>query len=101
MKKKLIKKTKIKTKLKTGEEVVVIAGKNKPIRKNGELTITSGKLKSINRQTGYGTVENVNMIKKAVKPTQNNEGGLIEMEGKIHLSNLMKKENFDKRGHQK
>ena len=86
-----------KIRLKVGDEVVVISGKHKPIKKNGELSLTEGKVKSINRQTGYGTVENVNMVKKAVKPTQNKEGGIIEMEGKIHLSNLMKKEAFNER----
>ena len=86
-----------KIRLKVGEEVVVITGKNKPVRKNGKFTTSSGKIKSINRQTGYVTVENINMIKKAVKPTQNNEGGIVEVEGKIHVSNVMKKEDFDKR----
>ena len=90
-----------KIRLKVGDGVVVIAGKHRPIRKNDELVTASGKIKSINRKTGYGTVEDVNMIKKAVKPSQNNEGGIIEIEGKIHLSNLMKKEDFDKRGHKK
>jgi large subunit ribosomal protein L24 len=34
-------------------------------------------------------VDNVNMVKKHRKPTQNNPGGIVEISAPIHISNLM------------
>ncbi|MCM8526166.1 MAG: 50S ribosomal protein L24 [Lentisphaeraceae bacterium] len=76
------------SKLKIGTEVVVIAGSEKS---------KSGKITSINRKKETVTVEDVNIRKKAVKPNGENEGGIIEFEGPIHISNVMTKEKYDSR----
>lgn len=75
-------------KLKVGTEVVVIAGSQKT---------KSGKITSINRKKEIVTVEDVNIRKKAVKPNGENEGGIVEFEGPIHISNVMTKEKYDSR----
>ncbi|WP_434414784.1 50S ribosomal protein L24 [symbiont of Argiope bruennichi] len=68
-------------KLRKGDTVKVITGKCK-----GE----EGIIKKISYKDGYVVVEKVNMIKKHKKPTNDNpEGGIVELEGKIHLSNVM------------
>lgn len=76
------------SKLKIGTEVVVIAGSQKT---------KTGKITSINRKKETVTVEDVNIRKKAVKPAGENEGGIVEFEGPIHISNVMTKEKYDSR----
>ncbi|MCB0529764.1 MAG: 50S ribosomal protein L24 [Saprospiraceae bacterium] len=62
-----------------GDQVVVLAGDDKG--KTGQvLQIFPDKNRAI--------VEGVNIVKKHVKATQNDEGGIREMEATIHLSNL-------------
>jgi len=69
-----------KFKLKTGDEVIVIAGKDKG-RKGRILKIIKAKDRVI--------VEGVNIIKKHVKPsTENPQGGIEEKEAPIHVSNV-------------
>ncbi len=67
-------------KLKTGDEVIVIAGKSKGER--GKIT----KLVGDNRVL----VEGVNLIKKHVKPNPNTQeqGGIIEREAALDISNV-------------
>ena len=77
-----------KNKIKVGTEVVVIAGGSK--NKSGVVT-------SINRKKETVTVEGVNIRKKAQRPTGESEGGIIEFEGPIHISNVMSKEKYDSR----
>lgn len=68
-------------KLKTGDKVVVISGKDKG--KQGKILKT---IKEKNRVI----VEGINIVKKHVKPKANNEqGGIIEQEGSIDASNVM------------
>jgi len=76
------------SKLKVGTEVVVIAGSQKS---------KTGKITSINRIKETVTVEGVNLRKKAVKPNGDNEGGIVEFEGPLHISNVMTKEKYDSR----
>ena len=65
---------------KTGDKVVVIAGKDKG--KEGKITkILKAKNKVI--------VENINMIKKHIKPNGQTAGSIVEMEAPIHASNVM------------
>jgi len=72
-----------KYRLKVGDEVIVTAGNNK-----GQ----SGKIIAINRDNNRVTVEGVNMIKKHVKPSATNpQGSISEIEGTIHISNVMMK----------
>ena len=65
---------------KTGDKVVVIAGKDKG--KEGKIIKT---LRDENRVV----VEGVNVIKKTVKPNGQNPGSINEMEAPIHASNVM------------
>jgi large subunit ribosomal protein L24 len=68
-------------KLKTGDTVFVIAGKDK-----GKI----GRIIRVFPKEDRAIVEGVNRIKKHVKPTPRNpQGGIIEVFGKIHISNLM------------
>lgn len=73
---------KIKTHVKKNDEVKVIAGNHKG---------ATGRILSINPEKGQVIVEGVRMIKKHAKPSQENqEGGIIEREGPIHISNVQK-----------
>lgn len=68
-------------KIKTGDKVKVISGHYKG---------TIAEVKACNPKTSQVIVEGVNMIKKTLKPTQANpEGGIIEKEAPIHVSNVM------------
>ena len=66
-------------KLKTGDKVVVVAGSN--IGKEGKITkILDSKV----------IVEGVNVVKKHLKPRNNNgTGEIVEVEAPIHVSNVM------------
>ena len=67
--------------VKTGDKVVVISGKDKG--KQGVV------LKALPKKDRV-VVEGVNMMKKHQKPTQMNpEGGILETEASIHVSNVM------------
>ena len=68
-------------KIKKGDTVKVIAGRDKD---------KEGKVLSVNVKAGTLIVEGVNMIKKHSKPNKDNqEGGIITVEGPIHISNVM------------
>lgn len=77
--------------IKTGDTVVVIAGKDKFTKdKKGNLVPTTGKVLKVFPKTNKVVVEGVNMIKKHQKPTQANQnGGIVEMEAPIDASNVM------------
>lgn len=69
-----------KIKLRRGDRVRVIAGKFKG---------AEGKIMSVDPERGRVIVENVNVIKKAQRPTQENpRGGFSEREAGIHVSNV-------------
>lgn len=70
----------VKLHIKKGDTVLVIAGDNK--RQQGKvLKVEVSKQRAI--------VEGVNLCKKATKPNaQNPQGGIIEKEAPIHVSNL-------------
>ena len=72
----------VKMKLKKGDEVVVIAGKEKG--KHGEIA-------KVSPATNKVVVTGLNMVKKATKPNQQTGegGGLISKEAPIHASNVM------------
>ena len=65
--------------LKVGDKVIVIAGSNKG--KEGKITkILDNKV----------IIEGVNVVKKHLKPKNNNGNGeIIEVEAPIHASNVM------------
>ena len=65
--------------LKKGTQVKIIAGKDRG--KTGEILEIDRKLKKIK-------IKSINMIKKHLKPTKENKGGIISKENFIHLSNV-------------
>lgn len=57
---------------------------------SGEAKGSQGKVLEVNTKTDRALVEGVNMIKKHTKPnTANPNGGIIEKEAAVHISNLM------------
>ena len=65
--------------LKKGTQVKIIAGKDKG--KTGEILEINRRLKKIK-------VKSINMIKRHLKPTKENKGGIISKESFIHQSNI-------------
>ena len=65
--------------LKKGTQVKIIAGKDKG--KTGEII-------EINRRLNKIKVKSINMIKKHLKPTKENKGGIVSKESFIHQSNI-------------
>lgn len=69
-------------KIKVGDEVLVIAGKDKG---------KSGKVIKTFKEEQKVLVEQINMVKKHMKPNNANEtGGIVERENPIHVSNVKK-----------
>jgi large subunit ribosomal protein L24 len=68
--------------VKKKDKVIVIAGKDKG---------REGRVLSIDTTKGRATVERVNMVKKHARanPRQGVQGGIIEQEASIDVSNLM------------
>ena len=66
--------------IKKGDTVIVLAGEDKG--KNGKvLKVDVDKQRAI--------VEGVNVVKKSAKPSAKNpQGGIVEQEASIHISNL-------------
>ena len=70
--------------IKKGDTVVVVAGNY-----NGR----EGKVLEVIRATEKAIVEGVNMVKKHTKPNAAHpQGGIVEKEAPIHISNLMNKD---------
>ena len=68
-------------KIKKGDTVQVIAGNN-----TGKI----GRVIKVFLDRERIVVEGVNMVKKHSRPTQDNpQGGIIEKEASIHISNVM------------
>ena len=65
--------------LKKGIQVKIIAGKDKG--KTGEIL-------EINRKLSKVKIKSINMIKKHLKPTKENKGGIISKENFIDQSNV-------------
>ena len=65
--------------LKKGSQVKILTGKDKG--KTGEVLELNKKLNMIK-------VKSINMIKKHLKPTKENKGGIISKENFIHQSNV-------------
>lgn len=67
--------------IRTGDKVMVIAGNEKG--KSGIVT-------KISRETQRVIIEGLNLVTKAVKPSNDSpEGGFIKKEAGIHISNVM------------
>ena len=65
--------------LKKGTQVKIISGKDKG--KTGEIL-------EINKKISKIKVKSINMIKKHLKPTKENKGGIVSKENFIHFSNV-------------
>lgn len=69
--------------IKKGDTVFVIAGNSKSKEKTGRVL-------EVDVQNQRAIVEGFNIIKKHSKPTSENpNGGIVEKEAPIHISNLM------------
>ena len=68
-------------KIKKGDTVKVIAGKDKD---------KEGKVIAVNKKDGKVLIEGVNMLTKHTKPSAANQnGGIVHQEGYIDMSNVM------------
>ena len=68
-------------KIKTGDEVIILAGKDKNRR---------GRVMRIDLEKQRVLVEGVNMVKKHVRPNpqKNQTGGIEDREAMLHISNV-------------
>ena len=66
-------------KIKKGDKVIVISGKNK-----GAI----GEVLKIIPEKNRAMVRGINIVKKHTKPTQNEPGGIKEKESTINISNI-------------
>jgi len=66
-------------KIKKGDKVVVLAGRDKG--KSGEVV-------SVNPTEGRAVVRGVNLVKRHQRQTQTQEGGILTKEAPIQLSNV-------------
>ena len=77
--------------IKKGNQVKIITGKDKG--KTGEVI-------EINRKLNKIKVKAINLVKKHLKPTKENKGGIVSKESFIHYSNVknldIKKESVKK-----
>ncbi|MCG8525661.1 MAG: 50S ribosomal protein L24 [Opitutales bacterium] len=77
------------SKIKRGEEVVVISGANKGQR---------GRVLQVTPKSDRVVIEGVNFRKKHQKArSEEEEGGIIEREAPLHISNVMAAERYDER----
>jgi len=75
--------------VKKNDQVVVIAGADKGKR---------GRIISVLAQKQRVIVEGVRMTKKHMRKSQQHpQGAIVDREGTIHISNVMKAEEFDAR----
>ncbi len=67
--------------IRKGDRVLILAGKERGKR---------GKILRVLPKKERVVVEGLNLIKKAVRPTQKNpQGGIIDNEGSVNVSNVM------------
>ena len=67
--------------IKVGDTVKVLSGESR-----GQ----EGKILVIDKKKNRATVEGLNIVKRHAKPSASNpQGGIVEKEGGIHISNLM------------
>jgi large subunit ribosomal protein L24 len=69
--------------IRKGDMVQVIAGDSRDHGKRGKVL-------SVDRKRERVTVEGINLMKKHMRPSsRNQQGGIIEREAPIHISNVM------------
>ncbi len=69
----------VKLKIKKGDEVTVVSGKDKGKR---------GEVLSVLRKRRRLIVSGVNMVKRHTAPSQTQPGGIVDKEASIHVSNV-------------
>ena len=78
-----------KIKLKKGDEVIILAGKDKG---------KTGKIIKVQPLINKAIVSGINKVKKHKKPDNNQPGGIVEKEMPIHISNLSYYDSAMKKG---
>lgn len=69
-----------KTKIKKNDTVKILAGKDKG---------KTGKVLKVDRENDRVVIQGVNLVKKAMKKrSQQDKGGIIELEAPLHISNV-------------
>ncbi len=68
-----------KLKIKKGDKVVVITGRDKG---------KSGEVKKVFPAENRVVVDGINMVKRHTSPSAGNAGGIVEKEASIHVSNV-------------
>ena len=77
-------------KLKIDDEVIVLAGREKGKR---------GKIMAVNRKRNILVVQGVNLMRRFQRPSQENpQGGSLELERPLHLSNVAYYDSKSKQG---
>ncbi|WP_038248616.1 50S ribosomal protein L24 [Ghiorsea bivora] len=71
--------TNVNYRIRSGDEVVVITGRDKGAR---------GNVTRVLPEKGKIIVAKVNMVKRHTKPTQNSSGGIVEREAPLEISNV-------------
>lgn len=71
--------SKAKLKLKKGDQVIVLTGRDKG---------TKGEILKVIREENRVVVQGINMVTKHQKPTQVSPGGIQKIEKSIHISNV-------------
>ncbi len=66
-------------KIKTGDKVVVVAGRDKG---------KTGEVRQVIPDDGRAIVAGVNLVRRHTRQTAQTEGGILTKEATIHLSNL-------------
>jgi len=69
----------IKLKIKKGDQVAILAGRDKGKR---------GEVLRMLRDKGRAFVQGINMVKRHTRQSATSTGGIVEKEASIHLSNL-------------
>ena len=67
-------------KISKGDRVIVISGEDQG---------KEGIVLKVDRAKGRSIVEGVNFVKRHQRPTQTSQGGIVEREAALHLSNVM------------
>ena len=78
-----------KFKLKKGDEVIVLVGKDKG---------KTGKIVKMLPKVMKAVVSEINKVKKNQKPDNNQPGGIVDKEMPIHISNLSFYDPLSKKG---